>query len=59
MLLDKSPKPILPMVLLGAMILPKAVVKGILASLDEKSIIHRIKHELEAKLLINQKSINF
>ena len=37
---------------------PKAVVKGILASLDEKSIINRIKNELEAKLLVRKKSIN-
>jgi small GTP-binding protein len=32
---------------------PKAVVKGILASLDEQSILNRIKWELEAKLTGN------
>lgn len=32
---------------------PKAVVKGILASLDEKSILNRLKWELEAKLTRN------
>jgi small GTP-binding protein len=32
---------------------PKAVVKGILASLDEQSILNRIKWELEAKLTRN------
>jgi hypothetical protein len=33
---------------------PKAVVKNILDSLDEESILNRIKYELEAKLKINQ-----
>lgn len=33
---------------------PKAVVKGILASLDEQSILNRIKWELEAKLTRNR-----
>ena len=37
---------------------PKAVVRGILASLDEKSIINRIKDELEAKLFVGEKSVN-
>ncbi|BAU64033.1 hypothetical protein STA3757_14020 [Stanieria sp. NIES-3757] len=38
---------------------PKAVVKNILDSLDEESILNRIKSELQAKLKINQSGINF
>ena len=43
-------KPILPMEHLGAQDSPKAVVDKILATLDEASILSRIKGELREKL---------